>query len=416
MFKKDRLSLLLLLLVIAIFKQNLLLVFGVMLVIAIIFIIGIWNRFCFAKLKIQRRLTKENIFVGEQSQYVVEVENRKLLPLLMLQINDNVTRGVNFSKPEMLASQPGSPYNIFSDVYSLKWYEKVTRKYTVIPERRGYFTFGKGSLSATDLFGLFTQTLETKDRVFLLVYPRILPIEKFGLPIENPFGRQQMNQWIFEDPANQVGIRPYQQGDKFSQINWKATARHQNFQVNVIKPTMDVKLNIILNTRLMNQLWEGYSQNVFEVAVMCAASVADYGLRKHYQVGLLTNGIIYERADFVKILPGKLSTQREKILRALAMIEPYHHKDIDQMIYREFVQKNFEVGTTVVFITAIMNQKLVDAMRVLKVRGFSPTIIKLGEMEENFFEQLTGMPVYLVNEERLWNEIKGIEFVRKSVG
>ncbi|AZR73410.1 hypothetical protein BBF96_08450 [Anoxybacter fermentans] len=414
MLKKSRLPLLILFLLIAIFKRNLFLILGIMFILAITATIAIWNRFCFSKLKIRRSLTRDHIFLGEESQYVIEVENRKPLPIFWLQVTDHITKGINFRKSEMLSNLIGSQYNIFTDVFSLKWYEKVIRKYPVMPIRRGYFTFGKGQLKTTDLFGMNTMTLEEKGMAHLLVYPRIVPIEKFGLPTVNPFGSKRVNWWIYEDPGNRVGIRPYQRGDRLNQINWKATARHQKLQSYEIKPTMDTRLYIILNAKLFNNHWEGYNLDSFELAVMCAASVADYGLRQNYQVGFLTNGIIYEKALFVKILPGKSSNQRQKILKALAMIEPYHQKEIDQIIYRELPKMG--IGTVIVFITVIMNKELLDCIRLLKVRGYFPTVIKIGEMEEELRSKLTGIPIYLVSEERLWNEIKNIQFAGESTG
>ncbi len=397
------------LLFIGFFSRNSLFIFGLIIIFGIFLVMWLWNRFCFSKLTIKRSFSRDRIFYGEDSQYIVEIENRKLMPMLWLQVNDIVTKGVNFANTVQVSSKVGTPYNVFTDVFNLKWYERVIRKYPVKPTGRGYYLFGKGELMAADLFGFQTQTLHGKDRIYLLVYPRVVPIERFGLPRINPFGRQQKNHWIYEDPTNRVGVRPYQQGDRFNQINWKSTAQFQSLQSNVIKPTMDNKLLIILNTKLMNAYWEGFVGEDFEVAVMCAASVADYALKEQYQVGLLTNGIIYEQTSIVKIFPGKSSRQREKILEALAMVEPYHQKDIDTMIYNEIPK--MEVGTTIVFITVILNQRLIDCLRVLKKKGYNPTVIKIGQSERELINQLPGIQVYLVDEEGLRSEIKNIQFV-----
>lgn len=415
MFKKGKTAFLLIpLLILGFYRRDIFFVFGLVIILMISVIMWLWNKFCFSKLTVKRSLSSNRIFYGEESQYIIEIANRKLIPMLWLQINDLVTKGVSFPNSGMIEARIGTPYNTFSDVFNLKWYEKVIRRYPIRPTQRGYFLFGKGELQAVDLFGFQTQTKQDDEGVYLLVYPRLLPIERFGLPRINPFGRRQVNHWIYEDPANRVGVRPYQYGDRFNQINWKSTARLQTLQSNVVKPTMDNKLLVILNTKLMNNHWEGYNANDFEVAVMCTASVADFALKEQYQVGLLTNGIIYEKASFVKIFPGKSATQREKILQALAMIEPFHQKDIDQMIYREI--PSFEVGTTIVFITVILNQRLIDCLRILHKKGYNPIVIKIGNDDISYLEQLTSMPVYLVNEEGLWNEIENIQYVRKSVG
>lgn len=419
MLKKLRLPGLVLLLLIALFRGDRLLIFCVLLLWAIVLLIQLWNRYCFSKLTVQRSLSKTKIFLGEETQYIIEIENRKILPMFWLQINDRVTKGVDFPNPQMLTNLLGSPNNEFRDVFSLKWYEKVTRKYTVQPVRRGYYSFGKGVLKAADLFGLFTLSQEEKDRVQLMVYPRVLPIEKLGLPALNPFGRKAVSGWIYEDPANKVGVRPYEQGDAFNRINWKATARHQRLHSDVITPTFDHRLLVVLNARMMNNHWEGFNQNLFEVAVICAASVAQYSLDQGYQVGLLTNGVIYEEAPFVKIFPGKSSNQREKIMQALAMIEPFHQNDMDQMLNREMAQ--WEKGMTIVFITAIINERLADRLQIMQKRGFRPSVLKIGgpAVDEHADEQLArlkDLPVYHINGEALWHELENVQFSHRTSG
>ena len=408
MLKKLRTPGLIFLLIFSLLTRDRLLIFCTFLLWAVILVTRLWNRFCFSKLVVRRRLSRSNVFPGEETQYIIEIENRKILPVLWLQVNDKVTKGVEFPRPEMLVNLVGSPYNEFSDIFGLKWFEKVTRRYTVKPVRRGYYTFGKGVLKAADLFGLFTVSREEQDKTMLLVYPRVLPLEKLGLPAKFPFGANPAQGWIYEDPANNAGVRPYEKGDPMNRINWKATARYQNLHSNIIKPTLDTRLMIILNTRMMNNLWDGFNQTIFELAVICAASLADYGCQNGYHVGLLTNGIIYQEASFIKILPGKSSNQREKILKALAMIEPFHQNDIDTLVYREMPK--WEKGQVVVFITVIMNQHLADALIIMKKHGFRPTIIKVGQMPEDFRGRLKDIPTYYLDEGEVWDEIENVQF------
>lgn len=403
---------LVLLLIIAVLEKNSLLLLGLILFGGYLVIVFLWQRFCFAKLTIRRSLKEKCIFYGEETQYVVEVENSKIIPLLWLQLTDLVTKGITFANSQLISNKPGTPDNKFSDIFSLKWYEKVTRKYPIKPMRRGYFIFGRGEIRVAGFFGGQTQSLSDDQRVALLVYPKILPIEKLGFPETNPFGRHQVNHWIYQDPANRVGIRPYQVDDPFQQINWKASARQQVLQSNVLKPTMDKKLLIILNAKLMNQYWEGFNHQRFELAVVCAASLANYALDHGYQVGFLSNGIISKKTSLTKIFPKKSVDQREKILRALAMVEPFHHHDIDHIISREI--SKLEIGTTVVLVSNIVNSALVDSLRLLHKRGYQPLFLKIGQWENQYVKQLRKILVYTV-EEGLWDEIKNIQFARESV-
>lgn len=59
----------------------------------------------------------------------------------------------------------------------------------------------------------------------ILMYPPILPIERFGLPARHPFGEHAASHRLLEDPQRVVGIRDWALGAELCRVHWKATAR-----------------------------------------------------------------------------------------------------------------------------------------------------------------------------------------------
>ena len=56
--------------------------------------------------------------------------------------------------------------------------------------------------------------LNLTDESYLLVYPKVVPLERLGLPASSPFGDVPVRrQWLFEDPMRTVGVREYRPGD-----------------------------------------------------------------------------------------------------------------------------------------------------------------------------------------------------------
>ena len=130
---------------------------------------------------------------------------------------------------------------------SVRWYERVRRHYRVTCGARGFHAFGPATLRTGDVFGLATQEIDIPGEDYLLVYPKIVPLERLGLPARNPFGDVPLRrQWLFEDPLRTVGVRDYRPGDSPRRLHWKATARApgQALQVKLFEPTTTQRLHV----------------------------------------------------------------------------------------------------------------------------------------------------------------------------
>ena len=97
--------------------------------------------------------------------------------------------------------------------------------YTVECMRRGYFQIGPLVMENGDLFGLHRRFRVDAEPVYLLVYPRIVPLEGYDLTSRRPIGDVLMMHRLFEDPTRISGVRLYEMGDPLNRVHWRATAR-----------------------------------------------------------------------------------------------------------------------------------------------------------------------------------------------
>ena len=157
-------------------------------------------------------------------------------------------------------------------------------------DRRGYYPIGPLHLRSGDLIGL-TEELDTEGGVdHLIVYPKIIPFAKVKLPSRSPLGTLRHTQPIFEDPSRVRGKRDYVAGDSLRRVDWKATATTGRLQVKQFEPSIALETAIFLNLNA-----DEYAQrtrlDATELAIVIAASLANWIVGQRQSVGLCVNGV-----------------------------------------------------------------------------------------------------------------------------
>src|SRR5205085_410012 len=135
----------------------------------------VWTRYCLSDLRFERELSTKRALFGEEITLSVTVENAKLLPLPWLEIEDNVARTLNV-RGRLLRINPATNRSILESLFSTRWYERITRRYTLICNTRGVHTFGPTHIRSGDLFGFTEREEVLENRQHLIVYPLVLPL------------------------------------------------------------------------------------------------------------------------------------------------------------------------------------------------------------------------------------------------
>ncbi len=368
----------------------------------------LWNRYCLARVDYRRHLSTNRVFFGEEVQLEVEVTNRKPLPLPWLQIDDEVPSEVMFLKGKTSPS-PRATRPLLSNLLPLNWYHKVKRRYLIRCQQRGHFTFGPARIRSGDPFGFFDREMVVQQLDYLVVYPRIVPLEKLGIPSKQPVGPIRTRRHIFQDPILTLSVRDYRFGDSLKRIYWKATARLGRLQTKVFEPTTTLDLGIFLDVRTLKPPYWGSIPQLLELVIMVAASVANHAMAAGYRVGLYVNQKNPFSYENVRIPPSQHPDQLLHILEALAEIHESETIPIARLVQQE--GRNLPWGSTLVVITAIPTDTLFSTLVTMRRAGRSVALVLVGGAELPISED--GLPIYHIRDDVLWSNLEALSLEGK---
>ncbi len=335
-----------------------------------------WNHVSLSRVTYERSLGEKRAFPGETVELTLRIANQKLLPLAWLAVEDRWPMALPLEDGQLFPS-PAGQMGYCHNTFSVRWYERVNRRYHLRCTRRGFFPFGPVRLVSGDIFGLFQQQTKQEKLDWLIVYPQVVPLEALGFPPKEPFGETRAAWRIFQDPSRAVGIRDYQPEDAFRHIHWKATARRQDLQVKVYEPTASYHLVIFLNIATMPRHWQGTKPVLLEKTISVAASIANYGVGQRYEVGLVANGSIPHSDQTVKVLPSRRPDQLTRLMEALAAVTSFATSSLEALLLAE--SPRLPWGATLVVVTAVVTDELVDALLRLHSAGRRLVLVSLEE-------------------------------------
>ncbi|MBA7687463.1 hypothetical protein ES703_95926 [subsurface metagenome] len=271
-------------------------------------------------------------------------------------------------------------------------------------QKRGIFVFGPTYIRSGDLFGFFRRHMRIDELDYLLVYPRLVPMEKLGIPSQHFFGDIRLKRHLFQDPVLTAGVRDYHSGDSLNRIHWKSTARLGKLQTKVYEPTTTIDISIFLDVRTLRAPLQGSIQQLQELGIITAASISQHALRGGFRVGLYVNQITRFSRGMVRVPHSQHPDQMPRILEALAQLHQIETIPVTRFIRQE--AGGLPWGSTLVVISARPADELLATLLDLKRVGRSVALIKVGGKAP---EVGTGnLPVYHINDDIAWELIKEI--------
>jgi uncharacterized protein (DUF58 family) len=424
-------------------RQPLLLVIG-LLGLLVVSMADIWIKYCLRDLRYTRQFSEQRVLFGEEITLSLSIENAKLLPLPWLEVEDSIPQTLTFTGQRVRISL-STQRAVLENLFSLHWYERITRRYTMRCNARGVHTFGPTMLRSGDVFGFQNREEKLANRQYLLVYPLVVPLTRFGLPARYPFGDYQAPRRLLEDPSRVIGVRDYMYGDDLRRVHWKASARAMQLQSKVYQPTTTYTLVLFLNVMAQLDAWFGFHPELTELAICATASVADWALDHGYAVGLYANTVMYmpelatslstsdahalsitqttpftagqeeatreQRVDSVvaeqlkrrriHLPPASNEEQRKRIMEALARVQSYFGNSIEDVIRAE--RTRLPVGATVVVVTSTVSEPLLDTLERVRQSGHAVTLLFIGDGPPP--RRLAGVSVHHLGGENTWKEL-----------
>ncbi len=359
-----------------ILRQDLLLLISAMLWL-VAGVATLWSRYCLVALTYRRHLGATRLYLGEETELRMEIVNAKPLPLPWLRIDDAMPAAISMTS-QQLEDEPSGDMRRLVTVLSLRWYERVIRRYRVRGTQRGVWTFGPAQIRSGDIFGFDIRRMIDDTPATLLVYPHIVPVTTLGLPARYPLGDLQTPRRVVEDPLRIMGVRDYVPGDNFRHIHWKATARSPQLQTKLFDPSSSQPIAFFLNINTAEFFNEGYDLPLREFAITAAASLARHFWLEKKPVGLYANTLIPGSMQHIRIHPRYHPEQLEQLLVALAQISDTRGRwAIEVLLQMEAA--GLPYGATVVVITAVLTPRLEQTLLDLRRREYAVVLLTLGD-------------------------------------
>ena len=345
----------------------------------------LWSLISLSGVSYSQFATNRRLFPGEYSDFYLELENRKPLPLPWIQVEvmlPEVALPESFDKPESLSG----PKQL-THVISLLWYTSIRWKHRLQFNKRGYYPLGPAKTTSGDIFGLYSRSAVSKIKQHIIVYPRLYPITGLFLPSLSPVGESLTQQRIYQDPTRSDGIRDYTPQDSLRHIHWKTSARRQKLQVKVFEPTTTLKTAIFFAVDSFKTGYAEYEEN-FEMGVSTAASLAYEIVNEGNPVGLYANTRLADSGHPISIPPGGSHQQISDILEALAKLTDQMAQPFETFFQDELGR--LAMGSTLIIILAEFPDSLYAVLCALKISQFKIVVFIVGEIDETSrFDQIS---------------------------
>ena len=336
-----------------------------------------WQKRSLDGVKYHRRPFYKRAFPGERIPLQIEIENRKLLPLTWLRVQDPWPKAVGPEEDDVLAPTHLPDQGLLTNVFSLRWYERARRNYTLKFRKRGVYTVGPVKIESGDLFGIYERS-ERQDPVELLtVFPELIPFKDLHLPADDPFGDRRSRRRLYEDPNQPIGVRDYLPEDSFRRVHWPATAHTGQLQVKVFQPTSANIIVVCLNVSTFARHWEGTNPDLLEHVIKVAATLATKGIEDGYRVGLIANGCLAHADQPFRIPPGRSPKQLASLLGALAGVTPVVTGRFENFLIKQIPRVSY--GANLLIVTGVTNPELFEALVQLKHHGRHISLLSFAE-------------------------------------
>ena len=251
--------------------------------------------FSYLMTTVYRRLWSENLDVtvcfkedavveGSNSELTEMISNRKWLFLPMLQVGFETHKNLEFGQEENVSV---SDLCYKRDIFSVGGYQKVTRTIPFHCRKRGFYEIESADLITRSPLMTAKYHRAARQNTYIYVYPRLMEHALLDINFQKIMGEIAAKKNIYEDPFEFRGIREYQPTDPMSKINWKASAKTEDWMVNLYGSTNAQEIMIFLDLE-DETAWK--YDDIHEEQIRLAVTLGARFLEAGVPVGLITNG------------------------------------------------------------------------------------------------------------------------------
>ncbi|MBT2681720.1 DUF58 domain-containing protein [Bacillus sp. ISL-35] len=309
------------------------------------------------EIKAERVYTKQEYNAGEKFRASIVLERNIPFPLFYAIAEEQA--GETLAGNRDLQQAKTMVFPGFNRVFSFD--------YSIENLPRGEHVLTGIKLKTGDLLGLIEKEkiLPAENRI--LVYPAYQDL--VYRPVAHHFdqGMTASKERVQRDTSMAIGVREYQPGDRFSWINWKATARRNDIMTKEFEQRQSHDVTLLMDCA---------PDPRFEVIVSFTASVIRAILRKGAQVGLLTSS--HERVAF----PARGGEgQQQQLLYHLAKIQDGSPVPFDRVLEAEtfLAQQN----NSIMLVTSQLTKELIEKAAFYNQRNGAVSIFLIKNSQES---------------------------------
>ncbi|WP_186580829.1 DUF58 domain-containing protein [Aquibacillus kalidii] len=345
---------------------------------------AVYSKWGLNRIKYTRTFSQETAFEGEEVEMIDRISNHKLLPLPWLRLESKMNPNLVFHKSTIHPNLNQEDDQFHRTLFTLLPFQKITRRHKLTCVKRGYYPLQTVSIATGDVIG-FGETFQSVEaKASMTVYPRIVPIKEIPLPSHSWLGDITVRRWIVEDPFLYAGVREYAYGDPMNAVNWKATARTGQLQINKRDFTADHHLMIYVNFDLSEDFrLPIYNEAVIERGLSYAASIANHTISNGIQTGFGCNAYFVEPftnstdpvKESVRIEPSSSNGQIAYLLDTIAKLKMDRSRTFFSFLQEDIDQER--TNADILIITAIVTDKMQVKIRQLETMGNAVEVVQL---------------------------------------
>ncbi|WP_409304004.1 DUF58 domain-containing protein [Peribacillus sp. SCS-155] len=257
---------------------------------------------------VDRIVSKSEFRAGDNLEVELNIQRKIPFPLYYLLIEEQL--------PEKLEKNTSAKKKILV----FPWFKRnVSLLYTISTLPRGEHILKSVRIKTGDFLGLFEKETEFPIYNKLLVFPAYyeLPYRQ----LDNLFDQGQAGKANRLQRENSIvtGVREYQQGDQFSWINWKATAKKNDFMTKEFEERKSHDLFLVLDET---------ASECFEDMISYTASFVHSIIKKGIQTGFFSLGA--NGGQPLSVKGGEM--QKQRIFYSLALAEETAGPPIEKIV------------------------------------------------------------------------------------
>ena len=321
---------------------------GICLIFCLLFFSSwLWTKYALSRLEIQVTSGTQCAFPGEELSLTCRSANRKLLPLIWLELSfplgekSCVLAKFEENSKKIIMEETGAEADCACALISwLLWNQEAVMEIPVKAVHRGICSFTHVYASSGDLLGLGSKdkSFTFSDSSALVVYPAVFPVLTDDL-LRTSSDLEAGRNGYMEDVTLLKMSRPYQPGDSAKKINWRQLAGQNKMSVNIYETVFPKLATFLLDLPSFRKgtveknainasdilVWQPLEKELEDMLSLTASCIISLN-NKGISCGLIIPGTTQAESTFQ--LPGKKGSGPQELLYSLAAIN-YKVQDVE---------------------------------------------------------------------------------------